>query len=892
MVVTGPAGIGKSTLLDAMAAEARRADTTVTAGRATELDRAVPFTTLLSALRHDELALSQLTDDDPRFHRIDRIGAAIEELVRRRRLLIAVDDAHWADEASALALRVLVPALTGSPVLWLLSRRPVPARSPGQDALDWLIGEGATEHRLGPLADAAVAQLCGDVLGARPDATVLALAARGGGNPFLIQQLLISLRDSGRVKLAAGRASVVGDDLPDSFLAAVERRLGGLSPETHTVLEIGSVFGRPFTLHSVAQVAGRPAGTLVGAAEEAVRAGLLVDRGQHLAFRHDLLREAIYDRISGPVRAVRHRDTADVLRAQQRPAAEVAEHLLRAGQHGDHAVKVLRDAAAQVADAAPGTAADLLLQALEMLSQHDPTRFELVGYAVRLLASAGRLREAQQLGEAALPARMEPAAEATLLLGLSEAFKHSGHNHAVVELTGRALGRGGLPAAVTAQLLAIRAHALLATGDLDAADQAAAEAVSRGVAAPEPGATVFGGVARSVVARARGQLDQAIAYAQEAVQTADELGGARHRHPRLWLGRALSGADRFEEAERVYAAGQQEADLLATRWSQPLWHHNRAALVAARGHLADAQAWAEAGLRVAEQLAAWQMTVPLHALLSRLAVHRGALHEAAGHLQTAEQLIASGVTSASEGLWWAKGMLQEARGQDAAALGTLAGLIEQLPRRLLLFANEPNAAPALVRLAQRAGASDLAAAVAAAIRRLAAANPEVPSVTGAATHATGLLHRDRRRLLTAVADLRASPGPLALASALEDLAALERAAGEPGRAAASLTEAHDLYHRCGAAAGAARTRRRLAALGERVPASAAKPSAAPSVSELTRSELRVVRLVAQGLTNREIAERLHLSRHTVDSHLRHVFVKLDVDSRVKLTRLYLAHQSS
>ena len=315
-----------------------------------------------------------------------------------------------------------------------------------------------------------------------------------------------------------------------------------------------------------------------------------------------------------------------------------------------------------------------------MLSQHDPTRFELVGYAVRLLASAGRLREAQQLGEAALPARMEPAAEATLLLGLSEAFKHSGHNHAVVELTGRALGRGGLPAAVTAQLLAIRAHALLATGDLDAADQAAAEAVSRGVAAPEPGATVFGGVARSVVARARGQLDQAIAYAQEAVQTADELGGAaRHRHPRLWLGRALSGADRFEEAERVYAAGQQEADLLATRWSQPLWHHNRAALVAARGHLADAQAWAEAGLRVAEQLAAWQMTVPLHALLSRLAVHRGALHEAAGHLQTAEQLIASGVTSASEGLWWAKGMLQEARGQDAAALGTLAGLIEQLP---------------------------------------------------------------------------------------------------------------------------------------------------------------------------------------------------------------------
>ena len=113
----------------------------------------------------------------------------------------------------------------------------------------------------------------------------------------------------------------------------------------------------------MAQVAGRPAGTRSGRPRRRSGPGCWSTAAQHLAFRHDLLREAIYDRISGPVRAVRHRDTADVLRAQQRPAAEVAEHLLRAGQHGDHAVKVLRDAAAQVADAAPGTAADLLLQA-------------------------------------------------------------------------------------------------------------------------------------------------------------------------------------------------------------------------------------------------------------------------------------------------------------------------------------------------------------------------------------------------------------------------------------------------------------------------------------------------------------------------------------------------
>src|SRR5690606_14874096 len=111
--------------LDEATSEAEQAGLAVAPGRATEIDRAVPFTTLLSALRQAQLVgleTSRLGDGELQFRKIDQVGEAIEEYVQVRPLLIAVDDAHWADEMSALALRVLVPALTASPVLWLLSR--------------------------------------------------------------------------------------------------------------------------------------------------------------------------------------------------------------------------------------------------------------------------------------------------------------------------------------------------------------------------------------------------------------------------------------------------------------------------------------------------------------------------------------------------------------------------------------------------------------------------------------------------------------------------------------------------------------------------------------------------------------------------------------------------
>jgi ATP/maltotriose-dependent transcriptional regulator MalT len=892
--MNGPAGIGKSRLLEATAAEAADLGVAVAHGRATELDRLAPLATLTSALQRSRpggLRLGTVAQPgDGRLWLIDQLGEAIENQVRHQALLIALDDAHWADEFSALALRALVPALSSSPVLWLLARRPVPAGSPTQHAVDSLAAEGATQLRLGPLAEEAVARLCAHLLGARPDATVLALASRSGGNPFLLEHLLTALRDAGQVLITDGVATWIGDELPTSFLSAVDRRLRGLSPDVRRLLEAGAVLGRPFTVYAVAKLMGRSPAELCDAADEAVRSGTLVESGIELAFRHDLLREAIYNSLSGPVRSVMHADAAEVVRGEGRSPLEVADHLIRSGHKGDsRAMAVLREASAQVAASAPSTAADLLLRALDMLSEHDPTRPQLVADAVRMLASAGRLVEAKRLGEQALHSGMDAATEAAVLLGLSEALKHAGHNGSVIEYTRRALARDGVPESIRAQLLAIQAHALLYVNDLDAAERAGAEAASRGAAAGDHAASVFGSVAGSVVARTRGRLEESVRLARAAVDTADRVGGeARHRHPRLWLGCALATLDRFEEAEQTYTVGQREAHQLGTAWSQPLWHFYRASLLMSAGRLDDAGAEAEAGIRVAEQLTALQLVVPLYALLARVAIRRADLATAREHLRSAQPLLSTGISVAPEDRAWTLALLQSAGGEPAAAVETLADIYDQLPHRLLLLVDDPGAAATLVRIAQQGGAPQAAEAVVAAARYLAGQNPAVTSLVAAAAHAEGLLTGDPQALRTAVARYRASPRLLCRADSMEDAARAELAAGRRAESVALFEEALDQYLASNAGRDAARVQKGLRALGVRRRSRSDAASEDPTWATLTQSELRVVRLVAEGLTNREVADRLYLSPHTVDSHLRHVFTKLGVNSRVELTRCFMA----
>jgi DNA-binding CsgD family transcriptional regulator/tetratricopeptide (TPR) repeat protein len=870
VVISGPPGVGKSHLVRAAVEMAAGLDIAVAAREAFKLDIAAPLVTLAGALRSCKAGTSQfdwLFDGSRReaqYHTIDRLRASLEDFAAERPLLIVVDDAQWMDELSALAVRELVPALASSPVRWLFAGRPETPETPGLQTLNWL-GRGRCETvPLGVLDETAIAQLSAAVVGAEVDNTVLALAGGCGGNPLRVGQLLRALRASRQLYFNDGTATVVGGELPSSFVDTVSEVLASLPEGTQWLLRACSVFARPFGIETAARLTGREPAEVYGQVEDALTE-ILTDDGDGLSFTHDLVRQAIYNTLRRPVREQLHRDAATIARAEGRPAVEVAEHLLRSGRTGTaDAVAMLREAARQVAAMAPATAADLMLHALHALPEHDQDRTAVVAEAVGLLAAAARVREARELGEDALDAGLSAQTEAELLLGLAEACKHAGQNDNAVEYATRGLHHDAVTDAVRARLHAIRAHAMFYVDDLAGADESGAEAERLGAAGGEYAAAVFGGTARSLVAQAEGRMSDALSHASLAARVAGQRGGrARQQHPGIWLGSALTAFDRFDEAEDVLRRGRRESERLGTAWAQPLWHYYYAHLLGARGRLDDAAAEADAGIATAEQVTtAYQLAVPLLGTLTRLAVLRGDLAAARTHLTRMHELMRTGITAAPEDVIWPEVLFLHAVGTGDVAFSVASGLYETLPQRPALLIHDPSAAGTLTALARNAGDRDRASRVAGAAAGLAARNPGSRSAAGAAAHAAGLLQHQPDRLGQAVAEFRQTPRKLALAAALQDAAAL-------GNRPQWRAEALQIMAGCGVA-GPQQT-----------------PAAAPSrlFPVLSAAEHKVALLVADGLTNIQVGERLFLSRHTVDSHLRHIFAKLDIKRRVELATL-------
>jgi DNA-binding CsgD family transcriptional regulator len=206
--------------------------------------------------------------------------------------------------------------------------------------------------------------------------------------------------------------------------------------------------------------------------------------------------------------------------------------------------------------------------------------------------------------------------------------------------------------------------------------------------------------------------------------------------------------------------------------------------------------------------------------------------------------------------------------------------------RLMLFGTDvtadAEAAVLLVRGALAGGDRPRAAQLARSIQELADSTPADGDMAAAAAHARGLMELDSATLEQAAG---AYSAPLARAQATEDAGLASAAQGNQSDAIAWLRQAYAQYEQLGSADGMARIRSRLRAAGIRPRhwKRAARP--AFGWDSLTDTERRVADLVAEGLSNRQVASRVFLSTHTVAFHLRHIFWKLGIDSRVQLARL-------
>ncbi|MFH9085418.1 helix-turn-helix transcriptional regulator [Streptomyces sp. NPDC017673] len=832
---------------------------------------------------------------EQRFWLLQGLQDALERAALDAPSVIAVDDCQWLDDMSLLALRVLPARLADHAILWIVAVRDGACTPTVRSTLESLLEAGACRLPLAALTDDEVARITEDVLGAAPDARTLRAARRAEGVPLLLIELVRGLRDEHAVIVEDGVARMTADRLPTGFHMSVRQRLDRLGAPAQDVVQTAAAVGRSVAIGLLAELLGRPVAALIGPVRELLDADLLFEHGGRLHFRHDLIREAVESGVPAAVRTALRRSAADALLQRAAPLTEVAALLLDSAEPGDRtAVRLLRAAAGELSATAPASAAELSRRALDLTAGQDPERPAILAETVLLLWQAGQTAEARLLAATALPGEREPEAEARLRLGLARVSSQYSFTEAAEQArAGAALA--GIPETLRAELLALRCLNLSMVGDMEATAEAVTEALAVAERARAKAAWATAIAVDSVVRFYRLDWTSAFELADRAAALAAEVGiGHSLWVPEaLWKTFLLNAAGRSPEALAESEAGMRETQRQGQAAATYLWRTNRSRVLLDAGRLEEAQVEAEAAGTMFDDLGPGDFAdATLLYSLGRAAVYRNDLEAARRYAEEAKRMLGAPAVLVRNAGSWLIALVADAEGRPDEAMDVLDEAVSTFDQDgpSLASPDDPADLPVFVRMALRAGAVDRAASAAEIAVRRAALNPRFAILTAAAAHARGLFDNDLALLLRAADLYRDTPRLLPRASALEDVGR-KMTAVRAVDAVPFLDRALDLYTEAGAEREAARVRRRLRAVG----APRRRTTSRGSVKgwpELTASEVEVIRLVAQGLTNRQVAQRLENSPHTVSTHLRHVFTKFGITSRAELTRLVRAREHS
>lgn len=887
LLIEGEPGSGKTRLLRAAMDEAAGRGFSLVAAAADELGRAVPFAPLLAALpesRGPQPGEAGYPDPaDVGVWLVDRFRSLLEQRAGDQPVLVSLDDLHWADRATLAALRALPGQLAGYPLVWQLARS---TAAPGDGAallFDLLERDGAARVTLGPLSDAAVAEVVADTLQATPDGPLMELAAEAAGNPYLLVELLTGLREEDAVRVTRGRATLVSDRLPDRVQQAVRSWLGGLNRRVRPMLETAAVLGRSFRLDDVAEMLGTAPAALLPLVTEALQAGLLAAGTDDFSFRHGLVWQAVTESVPLPARLALHRQFGGILLARGGLAVAAGAHLLASVRPGDTAaIAGLDQAAAEALGTAPSTAADLALRALELTAPADPARPARSARAAESLAAAGRLDDAGDIARVALAQPLPAAAAAPLHCAMSAVLAARGQPEQAGPMAQSALAVPGLPGRLRDEAMITQLHAWTALGDASRS-RALAENI---LAAPDQHSVAAVAGAQLVLAAMSwedGWASRGLGHARSAVRRISGISpDARHFQPLLTLAAMLVDLRMLDEASALIQAAAGDDLALHSSGTEPVPGILRARVDLALGQTDEAAAAAETALGAARA-----QSLPLHcslalSVLGTVALRRGDLRAAAGHLRSRQGYPQPAGWYARTATLLAEAQVTEAAAGPAAAMQLAGPIYRELPGRRSVLIAEPSAPAWLARTALAAGQQDQAADVARITDEIARLNPVLKIAATAAEHCRGIVSRDPARLAQAAAE---HPDPWARASAAEDLATLLAERGDQAGSISHLDQAAGGYGLASATRDVARVRRRLRRLGVRRRHWAPGGSPAAGWDSLTETERAISALVSEGMSNQQVAQQMYLSVHTVAAHLRQIFRKLGISSRVELTRL-------
>jgi DNA-binding CsgD family transcriptional regulator len=636
----------------------------------------------------------------------------------------------------------------------------------------------------------------------------------------------------------------------------------------------------------------RPPATLLGPVEELIDGGMLVESGDRLAFRHDVIREAVRESVPVSARRALDRQAADVLLAAGATPVEVAAQIAASAEPGDEqAITILLRAGEALATTDPGAGADLSRRALELAPRDHTLRGPLLAQTAVLLHSAGRVDEARAFADTQLRDALPAEQEAEVLLSIAGMFGVP--PDARVAAGRQALALPELPGHLRAQHLAALFHNLLVGGRTEEAKEIHAETAAAVQASGDANSAFALALAETVTAYVDGRYEDALEMTEDAARAGiGTTDWAREHLAHEWRCETRTVLDHVDDSLRLAADSVAAAQRDRNGWAIRIFEIWRGRQLHQLGRLDDARAILEGqfspetGDRFFGALDAAGI----------VALGRVALHQRNGRLQQRTARLATGLLEDATPNFrrqaaWLLALQAMATGDSAAAHAWLCALGEDQRTAILpLFPIDVTDEIPLVRMALAAGDDELAEVAAAQAARRAQRNPGVATIVATAVYARGLLTSDIAQLEHAVDLFATGPRPLVRAYALEDLGVARAGAGAVEAAIEALDGALGLYAAAGATWDAGRVRSRLRDHGVRrrlVP----RDRAATGWAAMTESELTVARLVAEGLTNREVAEQLFVSPHTVSSHLRSTFAKLDINSRLALARIAAEHDT-